>query len=145
MPLPIIGSLIESVVGIVGKAADKIIPDAAQKQQFQLEMQKQLQAMDTAELDRSFDVMIAEAQSADKWTSRARPSFMYVMYTLILSAIPIGILYAISPSTAGNISAGFKQWLAAIPDSMWALFGTGYVGYSVARSYDKHMEQKYTK
>ncbi len=137
--------IIDAIIGIVGKVADKVIPDAAQKEQFKLQMLQQVQAMDMAELDNSYKAIIAEEQSTDKWTSRARPSFLYVMYVIILSAIPIGITYAISPSTAGNIALGFKQWLAAIPDSMWVMMGTGYVGYSAARSYDKHIEQKYTK
>ncbi len=31
--------------------------------------------------------IVAEANSADPWTSRARPSFLYVMYALLLWAI----------------------------------------------------------
>ncbi|ESP62818.1 hypothetical protein SMITH_199 [Smithella sp. ME-1] len=82
-------------------------------------------------------VMVAEAASADKWTSRARPSFLYVMYVMILASIPMGIVYAVNPQTAANIITGVKTWLQAIPDSMWALMGVGYVGYVTSRSYDK--------
>ena len=35
------------------------------------------------ELEAKQKVMLAEAQSKDKWTSRARPSFMYVFYIII--------------------------------------------------------------
>lgn len=82
-------------------------------------------------------VMVAEAQSQDKWTSRARPAFLYVMYVMILTAIPMGVIYAINPTVASNITVGVKAWLAAIPESMWALMGAGYLGYVGARSYDK--------
>lgn len=136
-------TITDTIVGIIGKVADKIFPDAKDKQAFQLAIQKEMDAGAMAELDRSYDAIVAEAQSTDRWTSRARPSFMYVMYIIILASIPMGIIMAINPQVAANISTGFKLWLAAIPDSMWALFGTGYVGYSISRSYDKHMEKKY--
>lgn len=82
-------------------------------------------------------VMVAEASSQDKWTSRARPSFLYVIYILLLTALPMGVLFAINPVMANNITYGFKLWLAAIPESLYALFGVGYLGYAATRSYDK--------
>jgi hypothetical protein len=82
-------------------------------------------------------VMVAEAQSQDKWTSRARPAFLYVMYIMILTSIPMGIIYAVNPVVAANLTSGVKAWLLVIPESMWALMGAGYLGYVGARSYDK--------
>ncbi|MEQ9487490.1 MAG: 3TM-type holin [Alphaproteobacteria bacterium] len=81
--------------------------------------------------------IIAEAQSQDPWTSRARPSFLYCMYAMILSAIPMGFLFAFKPDIAEAVIQGFNGWLAAIPDSLYALFGAGYLGYTTARSWDK--------
>lgn len=137
--------IVDAITGLIKPLADKFIPDAKDKEAFQLEFNKQLQAMDMAELEDSYKAIIAEAQSSDKWTSRARPSFMYVMYIIILASIPMGIVTAINPVTAVNIANGFKAWLAAIPDAMWGAFGVGYVGYSASRSYDKHMELKHGK
>lgn len=125
------------------KILDKIIPDPAQKAAANLELQKLAVSGDMAELTRSFDAIVAEAQSSDKWTSRARPSFMYVIYLMILSGIPYGIWYAVHPESAVHMADGLKAWLGAIPDSMWALFGVGYTGYSVSRSYDKGMQIKH--
>ena len=82
-------------------------------------------------------VMLAEAKSKDPWTSRARPSFMYVIYIMILFAIPMGILSAFNPEMAAQVAEGMKSWLSSIPDGLWATFGIGYTGYSVARSWDK--------
>lgn len=127
------------------KIIDKIIPDPAAKAEANLKLQELAQAGDMAELQRSYDAIVTEAQSADKWTSRARPSFLYVMYLIILSSIPMGITTAINPQVAVNVATGFKAWLAAIPDSMWALFGTGYLGYSFSRSYDKFVDKKHGK
>lgn len=73
----------------------------------------------------------------DKVITRARPIFLYVIYAMILAAIPLGILGAFKPDTAKNIAESAGLWLKAIPDSMWVLFGVGYTGYAVTRSYDK--------
>jgi hypothetical protein len=81
--------------------------------------------------------IIAEAQSQDPYTSRARPSFLYVMYALILAAIPMGVLHAYNPELAVSIATGLKAWLEALPEELWWLFGAGYLGYTGARTIDK--------
>ena len=81
--------------------------------------------------------IMAEAQSPDPWTSRARPSFLYVMYALLLWAIPMGLIAAAQPQMAKDIAAGMNAYLAGIPEPLYALFGTGYLGYTVARSWGK--------
>ncbi len=83
------------------------------------------------------EVVLAEAASSDPWTSRARPAFMYVIYIMLLAAIPMGVIYAIHPETAANIGAGFGAWLRAIPSDLYALFGAGYLGYGAFRTVDK--------
>ncbi|NRO95624.1 hypothetical protein GWC77_06700 [Paraburkholderia sp. NMBU_R16] len=88
-------------------------------------------------MQQQMSAILAEAQSKDPWTSRARPSFMYVMYILILCAIPMGVLAAFSPETAVSIARGMQAWLKAIPDALWTTFGTGYAGYVIARTYEK--------
>jgi len=82
-------------------------------------------------------IIVAEASSQDKWTSRARPAFLYVVYIYILAAFPMGLIFAFAPEQAKNITTGVTAWLNSIPDSMWVLFGSGYLGYVGARSYDK--------
>ena len=100
-----------------------------------LEMEK---AIDAA----TISVALAEASSQDKWTSRARPAFMYVIYIYILFAIPMGFWYAAHPVTAKLAIEGMQAFLKAIPTDLWALFGAGYLGYGAFRSYDKKMEVK---
>jgi hypothetical protein len=122
----------------IGKSIiDKVIPDASKRAELKLELERLHQQGELKTLEVRMSAILEEARSKDKWTSRARPSFLYVMYIMILSALPMGVLYAISPETAGNIATGLKEWLHAIPDSLYALFGAGYLGYSGARSYDK--------
>jgi hypothetical protein len=79
----------------------------------------------------------AETQSPDLWTSRARPTFLYVMYALLLWAVPMGLIAAISPAAAARIAAGMSAYLNALPEPLYALFGTGYLGYTAMRQWGK--------
>ena len=73
----------------------------------------------------------------DIYTRRSRPTFLYVMYVLLLAAIPVGLLAAIRPVMAQAIASGMRAYFAAIPEPLYALFGTGYLGYTVAREWGK--------
>ena len=101
------------------------------------ELSLKVQELETNIETARISVMTAEASSADKWTSRARPMFLYVVYIFILASFPMGLTYAFFPLEAKNITIGVNAWLAAIPEGMWVLFGSGYLGYVGARSYDK--------
>ena len=76
-------------------------------------------------------------QADSLWTSRARPSFVYVMCAVVLFAIPIGIVAAFQPEIAHRIATGMNGYLSGIPDALWGLFGTCYLGYTAARQWGK--------
>jgi hypothetical protein len=128
---------ISAVLDVGGKLIDKLWPDPVQAAEAKLKLASLEQQGELDTIKTQMSAIIAEANSSDPWTSRARPSFMYVIYIMLLMSIPMGILSAISPDSAINIISGFKQWLIAIPDSLYTLFGTGYIGYAAARSVDK--------
>jgi hypothetical protein len=131
--LPLIGPLVE----VAGKVLDKVIPDPAQREQAKLELLKAQQAGELDTLNAQLSAILAEAQSSDPWTSRARPTFLYVCYALLLAGIPMGVLAAVAPQTAAQVATGFKAWLHAIPDSIVTLMEVGYLGYTGARAIDK--------
>jgi hypothetical protein len=62
---------------------------------------------------------------------------MYVIYLMILFGIPMGFISAYDVNMAASIASGFKAWLTAIPSDLYALFGVGYGGYTVSRTYEK--------
>jgi hypothetical protein len=126
-----------AAVGVIGKVIDKVFPDPVQAALAKAELVKLQQDGELKELEIRMSAIIAEAQSKDPWTSRARPSFLYVMYALILAAIPMGVLHAYNPELAVSIAAGLKAWLEALPEELWWLFGAGYLGYTGARTIDK--------
>lgn len=129
--------IIDSVLDIGGKLIDKFIPDPIKAMEAKAKLAQMQQNGELKELETRMSAIIAEANSADPWTSRARPSFMYVIYICILAGIPMGLLHAFYPAIAVGVAEGFKAWLQAIPDTLYTLFGVGYVGYSAARTVDK--------
>ncbi|MFD1612975.1 holin family protein [Sphingomonas tabacisoli] len=130
-------ALFEALIGPLAGLIDKIIPDPKARDAAKLELLKLQGAQDLQTLQTQLSAIVAEAQSTDPWTSRARPSFLYVMYALLLWAIPMGLIAAAAPDMATHIAAGMTAYLNGIPEPLYALFGTGYLGYTVARSWGK--------
>ena len=128
---------IGGIFSIGGKLIDKIFPDPEQKAKAQLELLKMQQDGELDQIRTQLSAIIAEAQSADPWTSRARPSFLYVVYILLLWSIPMGVLTIFRPDAAASFTAGFQAWISAIPDSILTLFGTVMTGYVIGRSWEK--------
>lgn len=116
---------------------DKLLPDPEAKAKAQMELLKMEQEGRLDEAKVMLSAILAEANSADPWTSRARPSFLYVVYVLLLASIPMGVLTVFNPEAAQAFTAGFKAWLEAIPEPLLALFGTVMLGYTLSRSWEK--------
>ena len=130
-------SIIEGLIGPVAKLIDKINPDPEARDRAKLELLKLEGSQEMEAIKTRMTAIVAEAGSADPWTSRARPSFLYVMYALLLWAIPMGLIAAARPEMAKGIAEGMNAYLAGIPESLYALFGTGYLGYTAARAWGK--------
>ena len=129
--------IIESLIGPIASIIDKVIPDKAAREKAKLELIKLEGSQEMQQVEARLSAIIAEAQSTDPWTSRARPSFLYVMYAMILWALPMGLIAAFRPEAAHDIAAGMNAYLAGLPEPLYALFGTGYLGYTAARQWGK--------
>lgn len=130
-------AILEALIAPIAAIIDKVIPDKAARDQAKLELLKLQGTHELETIQARLSAIVAEAQSADPWTSRARPSFLYVMYAMILWAIPMGLLAAFEPRAARDIAAGMNAYLNGLPEPLYALFGTGYLGYTVARQWGK--------
>lgn len=119
-------SAILGVIAGVESIINRFIPDPKDAAEAQLALLKLHMA-----------IPMAEASSQDGWTSRARPTFMYVMYIMILSCIPMGILFALDPISADAVAKGMQMWLAAIPKILWETFGVCFSVYTVSRTHEK--------
>jgi hypothetical protein len=132
-----IDDAISNATKLIDDAINKIWPDPKDAAAAQATIIRANAEAALATLQQQMSVMLAEANSTDKWTSRARPSFLYVMYILMLGSIPMGILYGFDPKHADLIALGLQKWLAAIPDTMWQMFGFCFLGYSASRTFEK--------
>lgn len=65
----------------------------------------------------------AEAGTGDKYTSRARPSFIYVMLGILVANF---VVFPLTGKTA-----------IAFPDALFWLFGSCMLGYTGARTWEK--------
>ena len=129
--------MITPFIPLIGKAIDLVFPDKNEAARInaaiqQAEINGQLKFIDT-----QLSAIKLEAQSKHWAVALARPMFLYVMYIMILTAIPAGIFSIWYPEKIESMLAGMELWLAAIPTEMWALFGTGYLGYTVNREKGK--------
>ncbi len=130
-------ALLDGLIAPLTHIIDKVIPDPAARDAAKLELLRLESSNQLETAKAQMSAIIAEAQSTDPWTSRARPSFLYVMYALLLWSIPMGILAAFRPDAAKAIGTGMNAYLAGIPEPLYALFGTGYLGYTIARQWGK--------
>lgn len=134
IPVPIITGLFSIGQSLI----EKLFPDPEKKAAAQLQLLQLQQAGELKELEVQMSAIVAEANSNDPWTSRARPSFMYVIYLMILMSVPMGFLAAFKPEMASAVAVGMKAWLDAVPSELWTLFGVGYLGYTGARTWEKN-------
>jgi hypothetical protein len=129
--------LLDSLLGPPTAIIDKVLPDKDARDRAKLELLKLQGTQEMELLQTRLSAIVAEAGSRDPWTSRARPSFLYVMYAIILWSLPMGVISAFSPERAAAIAAGISAYFNGLPEPLYALFGTGYLGYSAMRQWGK--------
>lgn len=130
-------SVLDAIIAPVTGLLDKIIPDPKAREAARLELLRLQGTQELEALRAQLSAIVAEAQATDPWTSRARPSFLYVMYALFMWAIPMGLIAAVDPQMADAIGRGITSYLKALPEELYTLFGTGYLGYSAMRQWGK--------
>ena len=63
----------------------------AARDKAKLELLQLQGTQELAEINARLSAIVAEANSQDPWTSRARPSFLYVVYLMLLARnLPLG-------------------------------------------------------
>jgi hypothetical protein len=133
-----ISQVVSGVAGPLFKLVDNLFTSDEERDKAKLQLLKMEQDGKLESVKQEMSVLLAEAKSKDPWTSRARPSFLYVFYTLILFGIPVGITSIFNPEAAIAMGNGFKGWLDAIPEEAWTAFWICFSGYTGARTFEKH-------
>lgn len=131
-------TILAAIIPLIGNLIDKAIPDPDAKAKAQLELAVMQHNGELKELETRMSAILAEANSADPWTSRARPSFMYVFYfIIIMMTIVLPVVGIFNPEAMIKFYEHSKSGFSAIPEELWWTFCAGYLGYSGARTFEK--------
>lgn len=132
-----IGEIVAGVAKPLFSLVDELFTSDEEREKAKLQIMKMQQSGKLKEVEIQMSAIMAEANSTDKWTSRARPSFLYVFYILLLTGIPMGILSYFNPEASRAVAEGFQAWLKAIPPEAWTAFWVCFTGYTGGRTYEK--------
>jgi len=135
------GTIVELGEG-VASIADRFIQSADEKAAFKLEVERLLQARDAeleatirSELQLKERVMVAELQSGDSYTRRARPTMAYFGMLIIL------LNYLILPWMGYFLKDGVPPPIA-MPAEFWYAWA-GVVGvWSIGRTMERRGSQQ---
>jgi hypothetical protein len=131
------GLIAGPLAALAGELIDTLFETEAEKAAAKAKLMALEQRGELAAMQQQLSAILAEANSPDPWTSRARPTFLYVMYAVIALTFVGGVVGIWWPAQVAQAAENIARLLAAIPESLWWLFGAGYLGYTGARSFDK--------
>lgn len=125
-----LGQLLKEIIGTFKVSPEKKLELetllAQNDQQIRLK-QMQLEEALAAQLSREIEAaganIRAEAQSGDKFTSRARPTFMYVVNAILVWNFIVVPIVGRQP--------------IEFPEALFWLFGSTVLGYTGARTWEK--------
>ena len=116
-------AIFESLIGPITSLLDKLIPDKEARARAQYELLQLEGTQEMQLIEARLQAIVAEAHSTDPWTSRARPSFLYVMYVLLLWSIPMGVIAA---WRHGSLTDNAVMAISVLGFSI-PVFVTGYI------------------
>src|SRR5438132_12189492 len=119
-----VGEAFSKIVGCFKVTPDKALEAQTELSKIQFELQGKLQDALTAEIQAAAGNIQADAKSGDKFTQRARPSFMYIVEVILLCN------YLVFPL--------LNRPSLALPEPLFWLFGSAVLGYTGARSWEKY-------
>jgi len=120
---------LSGVVGGVTDILDKFIQTPDEKAKAIIEL-RQLEVRETeAIVNAASAAIIEETKSNDPYVRRSRPTFLYIMYGVIVwNFILLPSVQFVTDQPVSPI---------ALPSDLYYLFGAGFLGYVGARSWDK--------
>lgn len=114
---------------------DKLIPDPEAAAAMKLKLAELDQQGRLTELQLQMSAIVAEANSQDPWTSRARPSFMYLFYAIVAFMVMVApVIGVFQPTMMDLFFMNVNKGFAAIPEAMWWTFTAGFLGYSGSKT-----------
>ena len=139
-----LGKLVKDVVGTFKlppeeklKFEQMIEANAHEIQLKEYELTVKAMEAETKLVEAASSNIRAEAQSGDKYTSRARPTFFYLFYVILAFNY---VFLPITQMVKGISLEDLKP--IAFPEIMWEVFVAGFLGYVGFRSWEKVTSNK---
>jgi hypothetical protein len=83
------------------------------------------------------------SEKGDRLREGIRPwSVAVALGYLIVGAFLTGLVFIFSPEIGQRFVNGNRQWLDMIPEALFALIGTGWLGYIGAREWGKTVDRR---
>ena len=139
----LLGTGLDRVVSSVGTVLDNLFTSDDEKEKNKIAMTQITLAAAQAEKELAIDLekaylddvkdlrrqITVELQSEDAYVRRARPTFNYIFYVvLIFNFIFIPIYRVITNQSLEVIK---------LPTELWTVFGVGFIGYGYLRTVEK--------
>ena len=129
---------LSAILEVGNTLIERLIPSRQAKDEAKRKMMELIQKGEFRQLEERMSTIRAEATSSDQWTSRARPTFMYVVYLVVLvNCILMPAVGIFWPTSMESYFVYIAQGFDAIPGEVWATFTAGYLGYAGLRTYEK--------
>jgi hypothetical protein len=126
----------------ISKVVDRVLPKKiSQEDRIKLEQEFEIELMNNDTKLESYkrDLIRAEAESEDKFVSRARPTFLYIVYIILVFnfiIVPIGNqLITFAALFLDKSSPEF--YTVELPKDLYDLFKIVMLGYIGGRSWEK--------
>ena len=132
-----ISQIVSGIAAPLFTLVDSLFTSDDERAKAKVQLIKMQQEGKLKEVEQQMSLLVSDSKSKDPYTSRARPSFLYVMYFLFSFSVPVGILSIFHPAAAAQLAAGMKAWLAAIPEPLWDAFWICFTGYTAGRTVEK--------
>lgn len=133
-----VGDIFSKIVGTFHLSPDKKAEleqlkdaNAAELQKLQIQLESKAQDTLQAEVEAASANIRAEAASGDKYTQRARPTFLYICYAVLLN----NFIFLPYIGVHGGKPIDF-------PDALYWLMGSCILGYTGARTWEKYQSMK---
>jgi hypothetical protein len=117
------GGLFQGIASLINVIKGKSPEDAAKLAELAAKYQDDILTADVQMQQAASANIQADAKSGDKFTQRARPSFMYIVETILVCNFIVFPLMNRPP--------------LALPDPLFWLFGSAILGYTGARAWEK--------
>lgn len=135
-----IGALLGILSPVIQGVTNRFFPnpeDELKRQELNQRLAIAIMENDSALQAQIVEVYKLEAGSADPFVSRARPTFMYVMYALFAACPLGGMLSIFYPQEVFQAAENTKLLFEAIPAELMATFFGCFAVYSINRTSEK--------